>query len=84
MFGKGGSFWAALVHSSILCMVKRVPVYYEQPTNMIGLILVKNLLDLHPADEIDGPRIVNIVGEDMEDSQSSAFETGLRQRESLS
>ncbi|XP_068655948.1 DUF21 domain-containing protein At2g14520-like [Aristolochia californica] len=30
----------------------RVPVYYEQPTNIIGLILVKNLLDIHPADEV--------------------------------
>ncbi|XP_044508574.1 DUF21 domain-containing protein At2g14520-like [Mangifera indica] len=30
----------------------RVPVYYEQPTNIIGLILVKNLLTIHPGDEI--------------------------------
>ncbi|KAF9621512.1 hypothetical protein IFM89_022530 [Coptis chinensis] len=30
----------------------RVPVYYEQPTNIIGLVLVKNLLTIHPADEI--------------------------------
>eukprot|EP00252_Welwitschia_mirabilis_P021825 TRINITY_DN5715_c0_g1_i3.p1 TRINITY_DN5715_c0_g1~~TRINITY_DN5715_c0_g1_i3.p1 ORF type:complete len:437 (-),score=57.81 TRINITY_DN5715_c0_g1_i3:455-1765(-) len=30
----------------------RVPVYYEQPTNIIGLVLVKNLLSIHPADEI--------------------------------
>ncbi|KAG9440668.1 hypothetical protein H6P81_020833 [Aristolochia fimbriata] len=30
----------------------RVPVYYEQQTNIIGLILVKNLLDIHPADEV--------------------------------
>ncbi|TKY59402.1 DUF21 domain-containing protein [Spatholobus suberectus] len=29
----------------------RVPVYYEQPTNIIGLILVKNLLTVHPKDE---------------------------------
>ncbi|KAJ9175040.1 hypothetical protein P3X46_013626 [Hevea brasiliensis] len=29
----------------------RVPVYYEQPTNIIGLILVKNLLTIHPEDE---------------------------------
>ncbi|KAK7319541.1 hypothetical protein RJT34_04263 [Clitoria ternatea] len=29
----------------------RVPVYYEQPTNIIGLILVKNLLTVHPEDE---------------------------------
>ncbi|KDP35906.1 hypothetical protein JCGZ_09878 [Jatropha curcas] len=28
----------------------RVPVYYEQPTNIIGLILVKNLLTIHPED----------------------------------
>ncbi|CAN0857640.1 DUF21 domain-containing protein At2g14520 [Linum grandiflorum] len=28
----------------------RVPVYYEQPTNIIGLILVKNLLRIHPED----------------------------------
>ncbi|KAI4296502.1 hypothetical protein L6164_036455 [Bauhinia variegata] len=30
----------------------RVPVYYEQPTNIIGLILVKNLLTIHPDDEV--------------------------------
>ncbi|KAI4367538.1 hypothetical protein MLD38_023267 [Melastoma candidum] len=30
----------------------RVPVYYEQPTNIIGLILVKNLLSIHPEDEV--------------------------------
>ncbi|KAK4766330.1 hypothetical protein SAY87_007972 [Trapa incisa] len=30
----------------------RVPVYYEQPTNIIGLILVKNLLTVHPEDEM--------------------------------
>ncbi|KAI4387044.1 hypothetical protein MLD38_004908 [Melastoma candidum] len=30
----------------------RVPVYYEQPTNIIGLILVKNLLTIHPEDEV--------------------------------
>ncbi|KAJ6832914.1 DUF21 domain-containing protein [Iris pallida] len=30
----------------------RVPVYYEQPTNIIGLILVKNLLSIHPSDEV--------------------------------
>ncbi|QCD84227.1 DUF21 domain-containing protein At2g14520 [Vigna unguiculata] len=29
----------------------RVPVFYEQPTNIIGLILVKNLLTVHPEDE---------------------------------
>ncbi|KAK7302635.1 hypothetical protein RJT34_13528 [Clitoria ternatea] len=29
----------------------RVPVYYEQPTNIIGLILVKNLLTIDPEDE---------------------------------
>ncbi|KAM7252000.1 hypothetical protein ACFE04_023883 [Oxalis oulophora] len=29
----------------------RVPVYYEQPTNIIGLILVKNLLTIHHDDE---------------------------------
>ncbi|KAK4271367.1 hypothetical protein QN277_020071 [Acacia crassicarpa] len=29
----------------------RVPVYYERPTNIIGLILVKNLLTIHPEDE---------------------------------
>ncbi|CAN0920974.1 DUF21 domain-containing protein At2g14520 [Linum grandiflorum] len=28
----------------------RVPVYYEQPTNIIGLILAKNLLTIHPED----------------------------------
>ncbi|XP_031256913.1 DUF21 domain-containing protein At2g14520-like [Pistacia vera] len=30
----------------------RVPVYYEQCTNIIGLILVKNLLTIHPEDEV--------------------------------
>ncbi|KAK1300309.1 DUF21 domain-containing protein [Acorus calamus] len=30
----------------------RVPVYYEQQTNIIGLILVKNLLTIHPVDEV--------------------------------
>ncbi|KAM7264156.1 hypothetical protein ACFE04_001839 [Oxalis oulophora] len=30
----------------------RVPVYYEQPTNIIGLVLVKNLLTTHPEDEV--------------------------------
>ncbi|XP_042986259.1 DUF21 domain-containing protein At2g14520-like isoform X3 [Carya illinoinensis] len=30
----------------------RVPVYYEQPINIIGLILVKNLLTIHPTDEV--------------------------------
>lgn len=29
----------------------RVPVYYEQSTNIIGLILIKNLLTIHPEDE---------------------------------
>ncbi|XP_052481364.1 DUF21 domain-containing protein At2g14520 isoform X3 [Gossypium raimondii] len=30
----------------------RVPVYYEQTTNIIGLILVNNLLTIHPEDEV--------------------------------
>uniref|UniRef100_A0A0D3FMB6 CNNM transmembrane domain-containing protein n=1 Tax=Oryza barthii TaxID=65489 RepID=A0A0D3FMB6_9ORYZ len=30
----------------------RVPVYYEKKTNIIGLILVKNLLSINPDDEI--------------------------------
>ncbi|XP_056696940.1 DUF21 domain-containing protein At2g14520 [Spinacia oleracea] len=30
----------------------RVPVYYENPTNIIGLILVKNLLTINPGDEV--------------------------------
>ncbi|KAG8368530.1 hypothetical protein BUALT_Bualt15G0055200 [Buddleja alternifolia] len=30
----------------------RVPVYYEQPTNIIGLVLVKNLLTIHPEDKV--------------------------------
>lgn len=30
----------------------RVPVYYEQRTNIIGVILVKNLLTVHPEDEL--------------------------------
>ncbi|PON83378.1 CBS domain containing protein [Trema orientale] len=30
----------------------RVPVYYEERTNIIGLVLVKNLLTIHPEDEV--------------------------------
>ncbi|XP_057971531.1 DUF21 domain-containing protein At2g14520-like isoform X2 [Malania oleifera] len=30
----------------------RVPVFYEQPTNIIGLVLVKNLLTIHPEDDV--------------------------------
>ncbi|KAJ8769773.1 hypothetical protein K2173_007633 [Erythroxylum novogranatense] len=30
----------------------RLPVYYEQSTNIIGVILVKNLLTIHPDDEL--------------------------------
>ncbi|XP_042010919.1 DUF21 domain-containing protein At4g33700-like [Salvia splendens] len=30
----------------------RVPVYYEQPTNIIGLVLVKNLLTIHSEDTV--------------------------------
>ncbi|XP_021890436.1 DUF21 domain-containing protein At2g14520-like isoform X5 [Carica papaya] len=30
----------------------RVPVYYQHPRNIIGLILVKNLLPIHPEDEV--------------------------------
>ncbi|KAK1323331.1 DUF21 domain-containing protein [Acorus calamus] len=30
----------------------RVPVYYEQRTNIIGLFLVKNLLTIHSVDEV--------------------------------
>ncbi|KAK6158257.1 hypothetical protein DH2020_005571 [Rehmannia glutinosa] len=30
----------------------RVPVYYDQPTNIIGLVLVKNLLTVHPEDKL--------------------------------
>ncbi|XP_048136998.1 DUF21 domain-containing protein At2g14520-like isoform X1 [Rhodamnia argentea] len=30
----------------------RIPVYYEQPRNIIGLILVKNLLAIHPGDDV--------------------------------
>ncbi|KAL5157159.1 DUF21 domain-containing protein [Glycine soja] len=29
----------------------RVPVFYDQPTNIIGLILIKNLLTIDPEDE---------------------------------
>ncbi|TMX01580.1 hypothetical protein EJD97_024238 [Solanum chilense] len=29
----------------------RIPIYFDQPTNIIGLLLVKNLLTIHPADE---------------------------------
>ncbi|KAM3697410.1 hypothetical protein ACJW31_06G110100 [Castanea mollissima] len=37
----------------------RVPVYYEQPRNIIGLILihVKNLLTVHPADEVPAKNV---------------------------
>ncbi|KAL8554803.1 hypothetical protein ACS0TY_002842 [Phlomoides rotata] len=30
----------------------RVPVYYEHPTNIIGLILTRNLFTIHPEDEV--------------------------------
>ncbi|XP_010679683.2 DUF21 domain-containing protein At2g14520 isoform X4 [Beta vulgaris subsp. vulgaris] len=30
----------------------RVPVYYENPTNIIGLVLVKNLLTVNPDDNV--------------------------------
>ncbi|ONH92104.1 hypothetical protein PRUPE_8G155800 [Prunus persica] len=30
----------------------RVPVYYEEPTNIIGLVLVKNLLTVNPEEEV--------------------------------
>ncbi|XP_021682669.2 DUF21 domain-containing protein At2g14520 isoform X2 [Hevea brasiliensis] len=30
----------------------RVPVYHEHPRNLIGLVLVKNLLTIHPEDEV--------------------------------
>ncbi|XP_044470306.1 DUF21 domain-containing protein At2g14520-like isoform X2 [Mangifera indica] len=30
----------------------RVPVYYQRPTNIIGLVLVKNLLTIHPENEV--------------------------------
>ncbi|AES63602.1 putative gliding motility-associated protein GldE [Medicago truncatula] len=30
----------------------RVPVYYEEPTNIIGLILIKNLLTIDPEEEV--------------------------------
>ncbi|CAH9144570.1 unnamed protein product [Cuscuta epithymum] len=30
----------------------RIPVYYEQPTNIIGLVLVKNLLTIHTEDRV--------------------------------
>ncbi|KAK8315033.1 hypothetical protein V6Z12_D01G212400 [Gossypium hirsutum] len=35
----------------------RAPVYYEQPTNIIGVILVKNLLTIHPEDEVPVKRV---------------------------
>uniref|UniRef100_A0A0D9VXB6 CNNM transmembrane domain-containing protein n=1 Tax=Leersia perrieri TaxID=77586 RepID=A0A0D9VXB6_9ORYZ len=35
----------------------RVPVYYEKKTNIIGLILVKNLLSINPDDEIPIKRV---------------------------
>jgi metal transporter CNNM len=30
----------------------RVPIYYEQPMNIIGLVLVNNLLSIHPTDDL--------------------------------
>ncbi|PKU86102.1 DUF21 domain-containing protein At2g14520 [Dendrobium catenatum] len=30
----------------------RVPVYYNQPSNIVGLLLVKDLLNINPADEV--------------------------------
>ncbi|XP_062101476.1 DUF21 domain-containing protein At2g14520-like [Humulus lupulus] len=36
----------------------RVPVYHEQPRNIIGLILAKNLLTVHPDDEVPVKRVV--------------------------
>jgi metal transporter CNNM len=30
----------------------RVPVYYEEPTNIIGLVLIKNLLTIDPEEEL--------------------------------
>ncbi|XP_059313859.1 DUF21 domain-containing protein At4g33700 isoform X2 [Lycium ferocissimum] len=36
----------------------RIPVYYDQPTNIIGLILVKNLLTVHPE---DGTPVKNVT-----------------------
>ncbi|XP_054793222.1 DUF21 domain-containing protein At4g33700-like [Prosopis cineraria] len=46
----------ARLDRDLMCLIlekghSRVPVYYEQPTNIIGLILVKNLLTIHPEDE---------------------------------
>ncbi|XP_024028345.1 DUF21 domain-containing protein At2g14520 isoform X2 [Morus notabilis] len=35
----------------------RVPVYHEQPRNIIGLVLVKNLLTIHPDDEVPVKRV---------------------------
>ncbi|KAI8030888.1 DUF21 domain-containing protein [Camellia lanceoleosa] len=41
-----------LIHLIIEKGHSRVPVYYEQPSNIIGLILVKNLLTHNPANEV--------------------------------
>ena len=30
----------------------RVPIYYEQPMNIIGLVLINNLLSIHPTDDL--------------------------------
>ncbi|GMN34230.1 hypothetical protein TIFTF001_004576 [Ficus carica] len=35
----------------------RVPVYHEQPRNIIGLVLVKNLLTIHPDNEVPVKRV---------------------------
>ena len=29
-----------------------VPIYYEQPMNIIGLVLINNLLSIHPSDDL--------------------------------
>ncbi|KAL7231620.1 hypothetical protein ACSBR2_009786 [Camellia fascicularis] len=41
-----------LIHLIIEKGHSKVPVYYEQPSNIIGLILVKNLLTHNPANKV--------------------------------
>ncbi|CAL5366633.1 unnamed protein product [Camellia sinensis] len=47
-----------LIHLIIEKGHSRVPVYYEQPSNIIGLILVKNLLTYNPANDVPVKNII--------------------------
>ncbi|XP_078430491.1 CBS domain protein (DUF21) [Wolffia australiana] len=47
-----GKFDRALMQMILDKGHSRVPVYYGRPTNIVGLVLVKNLLYIHPSDEV--------------------------------